>query len=668
MATINDGINILNEAVLYINTNKHSEARVLLETFDRKCSGLPLTQDIIFVRLNAGAELAIRTGWDVKETLNIIERNITAFASTPDKKVKMLLRAGQLERMTNHMKISTRYFSKALGEAEDLGDDLLIAECYHKIGVMFANRYPGLAVYFFRKAELKFLSANHKAEAYVCRMERAKLYFLTLNTRDVNPRYSKLMADEALRIANEPLTVDMTPYETEHCQEIKAIVTANEEILMGLINNIKNIEALPKKCRYEEEYMGICLEKGLWNKATQMFDMYKQDCIAFHTDIPDVEEKLGELQQRIKDRQLCKYIPFHLEREPNEEITLFDLLDHYSMEDEGFALDRSIFRSLLPSYEQEGQFEAIKMPDGKVRLFPLGLAFNVYYRGQSKFYDPSYPSIYRKSVTESQRFVERMKYEELKRCIKSYPATDFFTNDFAFVMPDGLYRPIEFSVDVLALAQHYGVLTELMDLTSDKFIAAFFATTECDGNDVYSPITELKKEKGVFYRFSNTYFNPGRLPEKLRAIGLQPFSRPGEQMGLVYQMDKGENFNDVVISKDAFTHDPAVAEFIFNYTNRSKKLFPESPLAKHAKDIADAKKFSRWAYEEAKKEFYPDASDELLQSYLSEQNVELADDVDFSFTEEEKNECRKDWEEGGREKAMAKIVFRLMTEPDTVSP
>lgn len=658
----------MNEAVLYINTNKHPEARVLLEEFDRKCSGLPLTQDIIFVRLNAGAELTIRTGWDVKETLNLIESNLKTFDSIPEKKVWLLLRAGQLERMTNHMKISPRYFSKALGEAEDLEDDLLIAECYHKIGVMFANRYPGLAVYFFRKAELKFLFVGHKKDAYICRMERAKLYFITLKTGNVNPRYATLLADEALRIATEHVDVDMTPYEAVHCQEIKAIVTANEEILMGLINNIKNIEALPKKCRYEEEYIGICLEKGLWKEAEQMFDMYKQDCIAFHTDIPDVEEKLGELQQLIKDKQPCNFIPFHLKRQPNEEITLFDLLDHYSMEDEGFALDRSIFRSLLPSYEQEGLFEAIKMHDGKVRLFPLGLAFNVYYRGQSKYYDPSYPSLYRKGVTESQRFVERMKYEELKRCIESYPATDYFKKDFAFVMPDGTYNPIEFSVDVLALAQHYGVLTELMDLTTDKFVAAFFATTNCDGNDVYSPITELKKEKGVFYRFSNTYFITGRLPEKLRAVGLQPFSRPGEQMGLVYQMDKDENFNDVVISKDEFTHNPTVAEFIFNYTNRSKKLFPESPLTRHAQDIAKTKKFSRWAYEEAKKEFYPNASDELLQSYLSEQKIELADDVDFSFSEEEINECRKDWEEGGREKAMSKTVFRSVTEPATTSP
>ncbi len=638
-----------------LNNCEHEEADRLLNLFDYKFSGTPLTMDVIFGRLFAAAELAMRTGKSVNEAMRHIERNLNLFDSTPEQKVKMLLRAGQLETMTNRLHISPRYFSQALGIAEESGNEKLIAEVYQNISKMFAKRYPGLAIYFIRKAELKYTSVGLKKEAYLCRMERAMLYSIIVRTKVANPQYYGRFSDEATSIVNESLDPTLNAFETNHCQYIKSVVEANEEDLLALINGLDGIEALPNKCRYEDMYIGICLEKGLWDNAKQIYNTYCHDCIKLHGETPEIKNRLEQLEQLIQNKQLCQFIPFHLQRTDDEEVTLFDILDHYSIEDEGFALDKSILRSLMPSYEQEGRFEAIKMPDESVHLYPMGLAFNIYYRGQSQFFEPSYPSLYRNGIKESRVFVERMKYEELKRCIIEYPITEYFQNDILLRVPDGNLIPIKFSVDPLALAQHYGVLTELMDITTDKFVAAFFATTTCDKNGVYTPIITPQKEKGVLYRYWEIVPNY----EKLRAVGLQPFSRPGEQCGLVYHMDKGENFNDVALSKDFFTHDPTVAEFIFNYTNRSKKLFPESPLTTHANAIAQAKKLSLWAYEEAKKEFYPKVSEEVLQGYLSEQGIELDENVNFSFSEEEKLQCRREWEEGGRDKTLSRIDVRL---------
>lgn len=51
-----------------------------------------------------------------------------------------------------------------------------------------------------------------------------------------------------------------------------------------------------------------------------------------------------------------------------------------------------------------------------------------------------------------------------------------------------------FHYSYLSRAQHYGIKTELMDITTDKFVAAFFATTDCK-DDVYTPIVDKREEK-----------------------------------------------------------------------------------------------------------------------------------------------------------------------------
>lgn len=76
------------------------------------------------------------------------------------------------------------------------------------------------------------------------------------------------------------------------------------------------------------------------------------------------------------------------------------------------------------------------------------------------------------------KFVERVKYAEFAQMIKDYPLVDIFDKGLSIKYPDGSYEPTSFSVDIMALAQHYGIKTELIDVTVDKFVAAFFACTQ----------------------------------------------------------------------------------------------------------------------------------------------------------------------------------------------
>ena len=104
-----------------LNQKRHKEAVHLLKLFDRNFRGIPLTPEIIFSRLYLEAELALRTGI-INDTLNNIKNHIKIFNSFPELKFKLLLKAGQIETMSNKMGISTHYFTEALGLAEEIGD------------------------------------------------------------------------------------------------------------------------------------------------------------------------------------------------------------------------------------------------------------------------------------------------------------------------------------------------------------------------------------------------------------------------------------------------------------------------------------------------------------------------------------------------------------------
>lgn len=71
-------------------------------------------------------------------------------------KFRLLHKAGKLERLYSRIGVSSRFLIEALGLAEEIGSGHLIADTYEAIGQMFSLCYPGLAVYFLRKAERVF--------------------------------------------------------------------------------------------------------------------------------------------------------------------------------------------------------------------------------------------------------------------------------------------------------------------------------------------------------------------------------------------------------------------------------------------------------------------------------------------------------------------------------
>lgn len=152
--------------------------------------------------------------------------------------------------------------------------------------------------------------------------------------------------------------------------------------------------------------------------------------------------------------------------------TIMDVLDRLAYGEEKWALEKSPLRMLMPGYIQEGMFEIVEGPDGKGRLIPCSLSFNAYYRGESGYHKPCKPSLYRKGMTDELIFHERLKACELELLIEDYPITSIFKSGLQVNLSNGQVIPLHLKIDAEALAQHYGIKTDLLDLTVDKFVAA----------------------------------------------------------------------------------------------------------------------------------------------------------------------------------------------------
>ena len=631
---------LLNRFAVFWNVSKYEKCKEIIGQLDK----MPLSGHILIDKLANAADLEYAFA-NYPKSILLIEKAMQ-YDCSPEQKFDLLFLKGKVEHEINGIPFEVNSFSEALGMAEAIGKQELIAKVYSELYTMFYSRYPGLAVYFARKAEVIY-SSNDDIHSLIS----TRLY-IALTLQSIYDRTKekcfKQEADKTIKSIDEMRLV--TPSEIAFYNRVKGIV-------------LKDIKAMERALDY---YMNISQSVVERVRTLQMMldvIIYTQDYESLKKHLPLCRRLFAsQLKNELDNIECClsqkKPIrPFQeLDiRKPEDSFTLMDVLDHIALCEERWFEDASPMRALFPTYYQEGKFEAMGMPDGKTCLMPCSLSFNNYYRGEREFHEECKPSLYRRSMTPAKQFVERLKYEELCLLMEDYPLVQYYRNGIGVKFPDGSANIYELYIDKLALAQHYGICTELMDFTVDKFVAAFFACTKCDSSGKYSINDE--NGEGCFYRYVDNDLLYGR-HGKLRAVGLQPFSRPGEQAGYVLPMSEDDDLNNLVVEAIHFKHNRKVSEFIFNYTNRSNKLFPKSILDDKAIIIKNSDKFSYKAYEMAKAEFYPDESDDLLMGYIEEEHKSLCESPIVTFTSQEIKDFYKDWERGGEEGFISKILIR----------
>ena len=253
--------------------------------------------------------------------------------------------------------------------------------------------------------------------------------------------------------------------------------------------------------------------------------------------------------------------------------------------------------------------------DGYTVQYPHGRiirqgARNSYYRGENQIYESSQPSLFRTLDKLSEyekilyRFVSRMRIAEFQIFLNKLGIVRFWQANYGTV----LYEP---------LAQHYGLETRWLDITSDLDVALFFATCKYDSDSKrWSPLTKADTEVNEKTKYGVIFHIPGWQAEmaqmlsgsedeyvrnEILPIGYQPFMRCHSQHGYGICMKKPFPLQeDSLFEKLHFRHDEKFSREMFEKMDCGRKIYPQEGLNQFD-DIIELVKhttiFSREAYD-----------------------------------------------------------------------
>lgn len=303
-----------------------------------------------------------------------------------------------------------------------------------------------------------------------------------------------------------------------------------------------------------------------------------------------------------------------------------------------------------------GEFEVvISENDGRKFLVPeYGMHLHFLYRGQNAEFVPCVPSLYRGNASAAEVFWQRMRLVVFERMLQSHPVVK------------GFFERHGFMIDVEGLAQHYGIRTSILDLTSSVDVAMFFATCRYDAvRDVYDFYDDDEVHEGILYVFDplrdNEPMPPFSMQNYMRGnitpIGLQAFPRPGLQEGYALHIPEG---GSVKCWMYRFTFSSADSKFYYDKFNAGNGLWVKDRLVAITKRIAMQRVFSFEVFNETFKRFRPKGySRNRMKQELMLLGVCLMPKVeDVVFSDTERMEIIREWNDGLGERVCSKIVRR----------
>lgn len=200
------------------------------------------------------------------------------------------------------------------------------------------------------------------------------------------------------------------------------------------------------------------------------------------------------------------------------------------------------------------------------------------YRGQIKHFDPSWPSISR-NFSRNKSLVSDLTPEDRASLFKRLVLNRWFATELQKhpMMQWANSEGIE--VDLIAIAQHYGIPTAYFDLSESFAIAAFFATCRMVGDTGHwEPMAE---GSGVIYCIQAMAGDP-----RISAICHQPFPRPSFQWAWIAELRLGESLLQAPsLQSIHFEHDQRVGEALLEKFDGGLKLFPPDPSARLASEM-----------------------------------------------------------------------------------
>lgn len=210
------------------------------------------------------------------------------------------------------------------------------------------------------------------------------------------------------------------------------------------------------------------------------------------------------------------------------------------------------------------------------------LAHNKFlFRGQSQFFAPCVPSMFRnkENVLQHQYVDEVIQINELEVLLRQHPLVKLFNQGFYL-----MHEFFRFRVDYQGISQHYYNHTPLLDLTSDMEVAKFFAVTWFNMNeDRYERYSGDALGVLYYYDLAPDAFQNGKGRKYfVETIGKQPFMRSGNQSGFLIRLDDTMDFNTLPeVRYVFFRHNTSVTDRIFAESQNGDKYMPQELLRNH---------------------------------------------------------------------------------------
>lgn len=292
-------------------------------------------------------------------------------------------------------------------------------------------------------------------------------------------------------------------------------------------------------------------------------------------------------------------------------------------------------------------FEVVLSSSGEKVLIPNAMSYLTLFRGQTQDWGKCKSSLYRKDYDNIEIFIQRLRLIEFCGIIESHPVVQRF-----FIKKN-------FRVSKVGLAQHYGLQTEMLDLTNDIDIAAFFAVCPYDEEtDSYRTICDDQVHTGIIYAIITQDYLTQRLDkfldEKISVIGMQPFLRPGSQKGFSIKLEKDEEF---FAMKYTFNYTKKESDFYFNKYNNGESLWAKDEIASMVKPIIQQTHFSQKTFNKAFEIYRPKGySKTLLIKTLEKYGISISHKlVPAVYSSEKIQKIVQDWNT-----TQAKIICKIL--------
>lgn len=269
-----------------------------------------------------------------------------------------------------------------------------------------------------------------------------------------------------------------------------------------------------------------------------------------------------------------------------------------------------------------------------------------YYRGENGYYKTSRPSLYRGLAQMDYRelFIRKLRLNECMFLLEKFDAVRYFGKGES---------------NFIALAQHYGMPTPMMDFTSDLDTALFFACCKWSG-DKWLPLDkndiDKKSSRSDVYhlggdsRYAVLYMCPSEIVDMtfrfyhsmeekndtlFAPIGYQPFMRCHTQHGymLVTKNPSFDLLQEKLFYKCRIKLDVDFCNEIYEKKGKGELIYPDNDVP----DFYDALAKIKYSNQISKQSFtlmcddchYDERERELIRDELARQGISIVDSVTY---------------------------------------